>query len=141
MKYLLDTDHMTLLERGGTEGARVRSRLLAISPEDYATTIITYEEQTRGWLSRLGQAHTTERLIAAYAHLSTHLDVFTGISVLRFDTLAASEYERLCRLRPRVGTQATKIAAIAMANNAILLSRNILDFGKIPGLLVEDWAV
>ena len=34
-----------------------------------------------------------------------------------------------------------KIAAIAMANNATLLARNLKDFGKIPTLQVEDWAM
>ena len=130
MKYVLDTDHMTFLERGGSEGRRVRARLLTIPPHDYATTIVTYEEQMRGWLSRVAQAHTTERLIGAYMHLSIHLDVFTGIRVLRFDDRAATEFERFRRLRPRIGTQDTKIAAIAMANDATLLSRNLNDFGK-----------
>jgi tRNA(fMet)-specific endonuclease VapC len=32
-----------------------------------------------------------------------------------------------------------KIAAIALANDAILLSRNLSDFAKVSGLRVEDW--
>jgi tRNA(fMet)-specific endonuclease VapC len=38
-----------------------------------------------------------------------------------------------------VGTSDLKIAAIAISKNAILLSRNLHDFKKIPGLHVEDW--
>lgn len=34
-----------------------------------------------------------------------------------------------------------KIAAIALANNATLLSKNLRDFSKVPGLKVEDWSV
>jgi tRNA(fMet)-specific endonuclease VapC len=34
-----------------------------------------------------------------------------------------------------------KIAATAIANNATLLSRNLKDFNKVPGLKVENWAV
>jgi tRNA(fMet)-specific endonuclease VapC len=33
-----------------------------------------------------------------------------------------------------------KIAAIALFNNATLLSRNLKDFRKVPDLNVEDWA-
>lgn len=46
--YLLDSDHMSLLERGGAEGAMIRSRLRTVAQDDVATTIISYEEQTRG---------------------------------------------------------------------------------------------
>jgi tRNA(fMet)-specific endonuclease VapC len=34
-----------------------------------------------------------------------------------------------------------KIAAIALATDATLLSRNLTDFGKVPGLRVEDWTL
>ena len=41
--------------------------------------------------------------------------------------------------RIRIGTMDLKIAAIALANDAILLSRNLTDFSKVPALRVEDW--
>ncbi len=34
-----------------------------------------------------------------------------------------------------------KIAAIALANNATVLTKNIQDFGRVPGLGVEDWSL
>jgi tRNA(fMet)-specific endonuclease VapC len=34
-----------------------------------------------------------------------------------------------------------KIAAIALANEATLLTRNLVDFGRIGGLKAEDWSI
>jgi tRNA(fMet)-specific endonuclease VapC len=34
-----------------------------------------------------------------------------------------------------------KIAAIVLAHDATLLSRNLSDFRKVPGLKVEDWTL
>jgi len=39
----------------------------------------------------------------------------------------------------RVGTQDLRIAAIVLAQNGILLTRNRQDFEKVPGLLIQDW--
>jgi hypothetical protein len=45
--YLLDTDHITLLEQGqGAECDRVRSRLAALSDRNLVVTIIGFEERT-----------------------------------------------------------------------------------------------
>lgn len=46
--YLLDTDHLSILERGGQIAQTIISRLSILSPEDINVTVITYEEQTRG---------------------------------------------------------------------------------------------
>ena len=48
---ILDTDHMTLLERGGIGAFALDLRLSQIPVSEIATTIISYEEQMRGWLS------------------------------------------------------------------------------------------
>ena len=50
------------------------------------------------------------------------------------------EFERLQRLRLRVGTMDLKIAAIALAHDASVLTRNSKDFSRVSGLRFEDWA-
>lgn len=54
---------------------------------------------------------------------------------------AATEYEKLRHSRIRIGTMDLKIAAIALAHDAILLTRNLSDFSKIPDLSIEDWTI
>lgn len=137
---LLDTDHLSLLERGGPASLPLQRRLEALPAAEIATTIITYEEQMRGWLARAAQAKTTTQLVTAYARLQTHIETFRGIPVIPFDTRAAAELERLRGARIRIGTMDLKIAAIALAADATLLSRNRVDFGQVPGLRCEDWS-
>jgi tRNA(fMet)-specific endonuclease VapC len=138
---LLDTDHISLLERGGSEGEAIRTRLRAVPLDDVATSIISYEEQGRGWLARIAQAQTIERKVLAYQELKRQLQNYCSLAVLDYDIRAAMEFERLRQVRIRVGTKDLQIAAIALVNNATLLTRNMSDFGKVPGLRMEDWSV
>jgi tRNA(fMet)-specific endonuclease VapC len=48
-------------------------------------------------------------------------------------------FDDLMTRRFRVATMDLRIAAIALANNSVLLTRNVRDFGKVPGLTTEDW--
>ena len=139
--HLLDTDHMTVLERESARAGYLKARLATIPPDDIATTIISYEEQTRGWLTVSAQARTADAQIAAYGRLQTHLQIYCKIAVLGYDEQAAAEFERLKRTRIRIGTMDLRIAAIALARNATLLTRNLVDFRKVPGLRVEDWTL
>jgi tRNA(fMet)-specific endonuclease VapC len=138
--YVLDTDHLTLLERGTADSLGLQMRLDRLPPDDIATTIITYEEQMRGWLAHAAQANTTERMLVSYARLQKHIETFHEIPIPGFDEKAASQFERLRHARTRVGTMDLKIAAIALANDAILLTRNLTDFRKVPDLRAEDWS-
>ena len=70
--------------------------------------------------------------------MRTLLADFTTRPVPDFDQDALIEFERLKRSRVRIGTD-LRIAAIALARDALLLSRNLADFRKVPSLRVEDW--
>ena len=138
---VLDTDHMSLLQRGGAEGQHIRRRLRTVPPDDVATTVISYEEQTRGWFARLARASTPEHQIYDYGQVKNLLRDYCKIAVLDFDTNAAAEFQRLRDAKIRVGTMDLKIAAISLANNATLLTRNRTDFGRVGGLRTEDWSL
>jgi len=139
--YLLDTDHLSVLERGGTESQRLRRRLQAVPPDEVAATVVSYEEQTRGWLSYMAKARSLDEQITAYSYLQRHLQVFCTVPLIAFDSAAAAMVQRLQKQRIRIGTMDLKIASIALSQNATLLSRNVTDFQKVPGLRVEDWTV
>jgi tRNA(fMet)-specific endonuclease VapC len=138
--YILDTDHVTLLEQGrGAECDRVRARLAGLGDRDVAVTIISFEEQTRGWLTYLARARTLRQQVEAYARLRRMVENYRLIPLIDFDTSAAAEFQRLKVTRLRIGTMDLRIAAIALARGATLVTRNRTDFEKVPGLIVEDW--
>jgi tRNA(fMet)-specific endonuclease VapC len=136
--YLLDTDHITLLDRGGEEGQRISARLSQVSPEDVAASIVSYEEQMRGWLAYIAKQRAVDRQVEGYGKLERMLQFYCGSPLLPFDQRAAEQFQRLWLTRPRIGTMDLKIAAIALANDATLLSRNLSDFRKVSGLRMED---
>ena len=136
---VLDTDHMSLLEWGSESSAVLRERLADIPPDQVAATIISSEEQMRGWMAYIARSKSTARQLEAYQRLQRHLDNYRQIPVLEFDETATDEFLRLRRSRIQIGTMDMKIAAIVLARDATLLSRNLVDFGKVPGLNVEDW--
>ena len=64
--YLLDTDHLIILDQDTIEGFNLGRRLAAVPPAEVAVSIVTYEEQMRGWLAYGARANTPERQIEAY---------------------------------------------------------------------------
>jgi tRNA(fMet)-specific endonuclease VapC len=94
-RYLLDTDHLSVLERGGAESERLRQRLRAVSPDEVAATVVSYEEQTRGWLSYMARTQSLEEQVTAYNHFQRHLQVFCAVPLIAFDTAAAAIVQHL----------------------------------------------
>ena len=141
MMYLLDTDHIALLDRGGAEGERIRARLSQVPPAEVSASVVSYEEQLRGWMAYLAQLRTVDRQVEGYRRLQRMLEFYCVTPLLAFDEQAAEQFQELWLTRIRVGTMDLKIAAIALVNNAIVLSRNQRDFRRIPGLRCEDWSV
>jgi tRNA(fMet)-specific endonuclease VapC len=137
---VLDTDYVSLMEWANSpEAQKLPPRLEQLEAKELATTIISYEEQTRGWLSVLAQSPSIVQRIQAYRRLEKQLANYCKMIVLAFDERAATEFQRLRQARLRIGTMDLKIAAIVLSHDATLLSRNLVDFRKVPGLKVEDW--
>lgn len=63
--------------------------------------------------------------------------------VLPFDSRCAHEYSRirssLERADKRIGHNDLLIAATALANNAVLVTNNVDEFKRVPGLSLECW--
>jgi len=137
---ILDTDLISILQRGASAGAELLLRKIdeAQVREPVVTSVITYEEQIRGWFHAMSLCKALTQQIPIYARLRSHAEYYSAHRLVDFDEAAAVEFQRLKRLKVRIGTMDLKIAAIALANNASLWSRNLGDFRQVPGLRVED---
>lgn len=139
MIYLLDTDHISELQGIAAAGRRLIVRLGEIAPDDYGTTIVTFEEQIRGRLAQAAASKAAASDVMFYARLNGTLRFYQNIAVWQYTQEAALRCEALRSAKIRVGTQDLKIAGIALSAGAILLTRNTRDFAQIPNLLIEDW--
>lgn len=138
---IFDTDVFSLLELPDSpEFLRIRNRLMQTQPaEPAATTVITYEEQSRGRLAMVASARTPRNLALAYSHLHRHILNYRRVRILDFDDAASEIAGSLQRMKLRMGTMDIRIAAIALVRDATLVTRNVRDFERVPNLRVEDW--
>ena len=137
---ILDTDCVSLLTRETfLEASPLQQNLDKFSPDELFTTIITFEEQMRGWLSFVAKSKTLKEQVYAYEKLRRFLENYRNTNVLDFDENAAEIYKNLKSQKIRIGTMDLKIAAITISRNAILVSRNLADFEEVPSLIVKDW--
>ena len=135
--WILDTDCVSLFQKSHP---LLTQRINQVNPQELAVTVITVEEQMRGWLKvTRGKNAQEERLIWAYQGLRKTVEYFNQVNLLDFDRPALTQYQELIQQRIRIGTQDLKIGAIALSRSAILVTRNHRDFEQIPGLQWEDW--
>src|SRR4051794_28942525 len=110
---ILDTDTFTLLELpDSAEYVRLRARIAQLDPaEPVVTTVVTYEEQSRGQLATVNAARTAQRLVQAYTHLRQHILNYSRIPVVGFTEATAQTASALQKSKLRLGTMDIRIAA------------------------------
>jgi len=137
---LLDTDHLSILKYPASSKAISLTARLAASPDQQiGTTIISVEEQWRGWLAAVARTRDIQRQVKPYRELTSLLEFFGRWTVLPFVEAHAKQFQQIRGQGVRIGAMDLKIACIALANNALLLSANASDFKRVPGLQVENW--
>jgi tRNA(fMet)-specific endonuclease VapC len=104
-----------------------------------AVSIVTVEEQVRGWLAEISRHRDPHRQISPYTKLQRQIDLFADWIILRWDADSADLFINLRRQGLRIGSLDLKIACIALAQDATVLTRNATDFAQVPGLRIENW--
>ena len=138
VRYVLDTDHLTLLQR---QHPAVITRFTALPPEVIAATVVSAMEQVRGRLAQIHRAKTAPEVVRAFARFQEAFTFYRTVPVLPYDEAAATHFARLRHVPPhRPGTQDLRIAAIALRPGATLVTRHQRDFQGIAGLSLDNWS-
>ncbi|NLY00939.1 MAG: type II toxin-antitoxin system VapC family toxin [Rhodopirellula sp.] len=140
MAYVMDTDHLVILQRRTQPAFRnLLSRLRGKTSTDIFVSIISFHEEMQGWLALLNRARSAQQIVLAYRELEQLGRSFFEMNVLAFSEEAQRKFDELRQNRVRIGTMDLRIASIALVEGATVLTANTIDFQKVPGLAIEDW--
>jgi tRNA(fMet)-specific endonuclease VapC len=137
ISHLLDTDMLSLFQHGHPN---VSARCALAPPGSLAITIISVEEQFLGWYTRARQAKRDDEIASAYDRMTEFASFIKQLPIVSFKAKAIQKYRGLKALKLNVGKKDLCIAAIGCELNATVVAANLSDFGRVPGLAVEDWS-
>jgi tRNA(fMet)-specific endonuclease VapC len=133
VRYLLDSNTAVDIMRRPRGAAA--ERFIATSPSDMAVSIIV----------------KAELLVGPYRKKSLPIELpkverfLSRVTILPFDDACAVEFAAIAAFLldagAPVGGLDIQIAATARRHGLIVVTRNAKDFGKMPGLSVENWIV
>ena len=137
--WILDTDCVSLF----VEGNPLICKQAADRFPDVAITIVTVQEIFNGWAGRINDPSQTHQLVWLYTKLWRTTEFFKRVTILNFTESAQTYHQNLLAenkiLAKKRLEKDARIAAIALANNGIMVTRNHKDFSLIPNLQIEDW--
>lgn len=135
---LLDTDTVTHFSYGNEN---VRRRIEAMGDEELAIAIITRNEILRGRAESLLKAANDEELRKAMERFQQAEELLSDFVVVGFDENSIKHFERLRKQRnlKKMGRADMLIACIALACDALLVTRNTKDYKDVAGLRIENW--
>jgi tRNA(fMet)-specific endonuclease VapC len=136
--FLFDTDTLSLYQH---DHLHVLAALGAHASDEVVVSTITIDEQLSGWFAMTRAARKPAEHASASTFLIRMVNSWKRFKLVPYSVGAVQRFEQLLKLRLNVGRYDLKIAAIALELGATVVTRNRRDFGRVPGLLIEDWSV
>lgn len=131
MRYLLDTNICIYALKN--RPPEVLARLRAVRRTDVTLSVITVLELRQG-------AEKSQRSAATHATLDNFL---SPLQILPFDEAAALAAARIRAHLERqgrpIGDLDSLIAAHALSQDLVLVTNNLREFERVPGLQCENW--
>ena len=135
--YLLDTDHITDLQR--KPSSEFSERIKRDGAHLFYASVVSFHEQTNGWNAYLHRETSEDRVLHGYHMFRKVLEYFSRMQVIEYDRAAAENLKTLRTQGVRIGLMDLRIAATALSREFTLLTNNSKDFSKVPGLKIESW--
>lgn len=135
---VFDTDTVTHFSYGNVNVSR---KIEAVADEELAITVITRIEILRGRADSLLKAADVDELRKAAQRFRQAEEMLSDFVVVDFDDTSISRFGTLRKQKnlKKMGRADMLIACIALAHNALLVTRNIKDYSNVAGLRVENW--
>jgi tRNA(fMet)-specific endonuclease VapC len=136
--YLLDTDTLTHFHAGNPN---VIKNLQAVGDVRVGITIITRIEVLQGRMSYVMKASGSEDFAKAQRLLERTEKLLSQILILPLDERAIAKFGTLQMHKTchKIGRADLLIASVALAHHAVLVTRNLRHFKRVPNLTVENW--
>ena len=135
IRYILDTNAVSdFIDRQEPLYSRVLAEGVAVG-----TTVITLDESLTGWYNLIRKAKKPDRVVWAYDRLGRATVQLAKLPILPFPLSAYHLSDQLRGMKLNVGSDDLRIAAIAPDAQMTVVTANVRDFARVPGLLVEDW--
>ena len=136
-RYVVDTDILTLFQSGH---AAVLDHVQACPAGQLAISIISVEEELRGWFTKLRRAKKCDQLARVYQCLIDAVRFFSNLQVVSFTEPAIARYDNLRKAHRNISKNDLRIAAIVLEHSDTLATANVKDYQAIAGLKIEDWS-
>lgn len=137
---IFDTDIFTDYSKGHE---KIRQRVERLDEDEVlAVTLVTRMEVLRGRFDNIMKAADQAELKVAVERFQASERLLDDFSLAPLDDAARDKFEGL---RKHKKTKKMKrgdmlIACVALAQDALLVTRNTKDFKDVPGLRIENWA-
>ena len=138
---VLDTDIVTLLSYG--KNATLQSQIESVPDDEVlAIAIITRMEILQGRRDSILKAANGTEMQRAAERFQAAEEMLNAFAVLLPDEASCGNFEALLKQKRRRKMRRADmvIASIAMAHDALLVTRNTKDYQGVSGLRVENWA-
>ncbi len=135
--YFLDTTTITLLRHGNPN---IQRRINQHTGDTVAITSVNVDEYLSGWYTMLRRAKDNAGEASASKDLAGAMMLLARFPVMPITEASLNRTDQLVKAKINVGKMDLKIAALALELNATVVTNNIRDFSRVPGLKVEDWS-